>query len=285
MDVTGSERNLLRRADRAFKEIFSFFSIGTILATGLPWDVTTKLWPSRTLRNSSENLRLASAADTAFSTINLHGSDITYFILTSSCFKIVRIIRSLFMPEKVHIRVAVPADIPVLRSLIDASVRKLQIQDYTSSQIENALQTVFGVDSQLIADGTYLLAETNPAEAGLEPLIAGCGGWSKRKTLYGGDRWAAREDGLLDPFHDAAKIRSFFIHPEWARRGIGSMILDACEAAARSAGFTRLEMGATLTGVKLFQARGYVAIEHLEIPVGNGISLPIVRMEKRTEID
>jgi GNAT superfamily N-acetyltransferase len=192
------------------------------------------------------------------------------------------------VPDNVHIRVAVPADIPVLRALIDASVRGLQSQDYTPAQIENALQTVFGVDSQLIADGTYLLAEGNPAEAGLaqatsagtEPLIVGCGGWSKRKTLYGGDRWAAREDDLLDPLHDAAKIRAFFIHPEWARRGIGTMVLDACEAGARAAGFTRFEMGATLTGVKLFQARGYVALEHLEISVGNGVLLPIVRMEK-----
>ena len=191
------------------------------------------------------------------------------------------------MPGNIHIRVAVPGDIPVLRALIDASVRRLQAQDYTPTQIENALQTVFGVDSQLIADETYLVAEVNPVKVGLaepaEPrlLIVGCGGWSKRKTLYGGDRWSERKDELLDPLHDAAKIRSFFIHPEWARRGIGSAILDACEAAARSAGFTRFEMGATLTGVKLFQARGYVAIEHLEIPVGNGVALPIVRMEKQ----
>ena len=190
------------------------------------------------------------------------------------------------MQTNIHIRAAVSADIPGLRALIDASVRGLQAQDYTPMQIENALQTVFGVDSQLIADGTYLVAEARVAAAEPKPgetelLIAGCGGWSKRKTLYGGDRWTGREDELLDPLHDAAKIRSFFIHPEWARRGIGSMILNACEAAARSAGFTRFEMGATLTGVKLFQTRGYVAIEHLEIPVGNGAALPIVRMEKR----
>ena len=182
------------------------------------------------------------------------------------------------MPDNIQIRIAVPADVPVLRALIDSSVRGLQAQDYTPTQIENALQTVFGVDSQLIADGTYLLAEANSAKA--DSLIVGCGGWSKRKTLYGGDRWAAREDDLLDPIHDAAKIRSFFIHPEWARRGIGTMILDACEAAAKATGFSRFEMGATLTGVKLFRARGYVAIEHIEISVGNGVSLPIIRMEK-----
>ncbi len=182
------------------------------------------------------------------------------------------------MPPTIQIRIAAPADIPALRELIDASVRRLQAQDYSPVQIENALQTVFGVDSQLIADGTYLVAEApNP-----QPLIVGCGGCSKRKTLYGGDRWAGRQDGLLDPLHDAAKIRSFFIHPDWERRGIGSMILDACENAARAAGFSRFEMGATLTGVKLFQTRGYVASEHIEIPIGNGVTLPIVRMEKRT---
>ncbi len=178
------------------------------------------------------------------------------------------------MPTNIQVRVAVAADVPILRALIDASVRRLQAQDYTPEQIENSLQTVFGVDSQLIADGTYLVAES------AKSLIVGCGGWSKRKTLYGGDHWTERQNELLDPLHDAAKIRAFFIHPEWARRGIGTMVLNACEAGARAAGFTRFEMGATLTGVKLFQARGYVALEHLEISVGNGVLLPIVRMEK-----
>ena len=101
------------------------------------------------------------------------------------------------------------------------------------------------------------------------------------KTLYGGDQWTGREAALLDPQHDAAKIRAFFIHPSWARRGIGTMILEACENAAVAAGFTRFEMGATLTGVPLYQARGYVALENLEVPLANGESLPIVRMEKR----
>jgi GNAT superfamily N-acetyltransferase len=195
-----------------------------------------------------------------------------------------------------RIRQAVTADIPALRALIDASVRGLQAGDYTPSQIESALATVYGVDTQLIADGTYFVAEAAPASAvssqavalgapesiGEEriPAIAGCGGWSKRKTLYGADHCAGREDDLLDPRNDAAKIRAFFIHPDWARRGIGSMILDACETAARTAGFTRLEMGATLTGVPFYQARGYVAMEQLEVPLENGASMPIVRMGK-----
>jgi GNAT superfamily N-acetyltransferase len=179
---------------------------------------------------------------------------------------------------KIRIRLATSTDIPVLRDLIDASVRGLQAQDYTPSQIEGALATVYGVDTQLIADGTYFAAEE---ESKPDSLIVGCGGWSKRKTLYGGDQWTGREADLLNPQQDAAKIRAFFIHPSWARRGIGTIILEACESAAQAAGFTRFEMGATLTGVALYQARGYTALENLEVPLGNGESLPIVRMEKR----
>ena len=192
------------------------------------------------------------------------------------------------MPPGFQIRPAVPADVPILCALIDASVRRLQAQDYTSAQIESALRTVFGVDSQLIADGTYLLAETIPSlhSGGNEKpgvsksTIVACGGWSKRKTLYGGDGWKNRQDDLLDPRIDAAKIRAFFVHPDWARRGIGTMVLDACEAAARAAGFERFEMGATLTGVKLFQQRGYVAVERLEVPLEGSITLPVIHMTK-----
>lgn len=181
----------------------------------------------------------------------------------------------------IRIRPAAPRDIPALRVLIDDSVRGLQARDYTPAQIESALATVYGVDTQLIADGTYFVAETE-FRASAAPVIVGCGGWSKRKTLYGGDQWTGREAALLDPQHDAAKIRAFFIHPAWARRGIGSMILETCEGAALAAGFTRFEMGATLTGVALYQARGYVAMENLHVPLADGESLSIVRMEKRT---
>ena len=193
------------------------------------------------------------------------------------------------MNGSIHLRLAVPPDIPVLRELIDASVRGLQAQDYTPAQIDGALRTVFGVDSQLISDGTYIVAEA-PQE-GVEnisignahsaPVIVGCGGWSKRKTLYGSDHWTGREDALLDPLRDAAKIRAFFIHPGWARQGVGSMILQACEDAARAAGFTRYEMGATLTGAKLFGAKGYVAVRPISIPLVNGESLPVIHMEKQ----
>jgi len=189
----------------------------------------------------------------------------------------------------VRIRKAVPEDVPVLNALIEMSVRKLQAEDYTTAQMEGALKTVFGVDSQLIADGTYLVAEVKASEGESARaakkkegwVIAGCGGWSKRKTLYGGDAWTAREDSLLDPRRDAAKIRAFFIHPDWARRGIGSMILEASENAAKAEGFTCYEMGATLTGAKLFGAKGYVAVENIEISLKNGESLPVIHMRKQ----
>jgi GNAT superfamily N-acetyltransferase len=195
---------------------------------------------------------------------------------------------------KIRIRKAVAAEIPALRELIEASVRGLQALDYTAAQMEGALETVFGVDSQLIADGTYFLAEAKAGDASSGEgktggaknaeaswTIAGCGGWSKRKTLYGSDHWTGREDALLDPKHDAAKIRAFFIHPAWARQGIGSRILEACEMAASAAGFTSYEMGATLTGAKLFGVKGYVTVEKIEVPLKGGLSLPVIRMAKR----
>ena len=193
------------------------------------------------------------------------------------------------MLTDIYLRLAVPEDVPVLRQLIEASARGLQTEDYTAAQIEGALRTVFGVDSQLITDGTYIVAETElPSIARLEAtnshsalMIVGCGGWSKRKTLYGSDHWTAREDALLDPLRDAAKIRAFFIHPDWARRGVGSMLLQACEDAAKSAGYTRFEMGATLTGAKLFGAKGYIAVKPISIPLVNGETLPVIHMEKQ----
>jgi len=179
---------------------------------------------------------------------------------------------------KIRIRLAEARDIPLLRELIEASVRGLQAGDYSAAQLENALRTVYGVDTQLISDGTYFAAEEIAASG--TALLVGCGGWSKRKTLFGGDQFAGREDSLLDPATDAAKIRAFFVHPEWARRGIGGMILEACEAAAEAAGFQRLEMGATLTGVPFYRTKGYVELEAEEVPLGDGLTLPIMRMGK-----
>ena len=178
----------------------------------------------------------------------------------------------------VGVRKAVAADVARLQEVIEASVRGLQAQDYSPTQIEGALKSVYGVDSQLIADGTYLVAETLETEKATQ--IVACGGWSKRKTLYGGDQYAGREDSMLDPSGDAAKIRAFFVHPDWARRGIGSLILKACENAAVEAGFTRLEMGATLSGVAFYRAKGYAEVESQTVALGNGEALPIVKMAK-----
>jgi GNAT superfamily N-acetyltransferase len=181
------------------------------------------------------------------------------------------------MALNLHIRKAGAADILRLMKIIEASVRGLQSDDYSPAQIEGALLSVYGVDTQLITDGTYLVAEEVSKSA---PVIVACGGWSKRKTLYGGDQYARREDSLLDPSHEAAKIRAFFVHPDWARRGIGSLILQACEDAATAAGFRKLEMGATLSGVAFYKAKGYLEIENQQVPLSNGEVLPIVKMAK-----
>jgi GNAT superfamily N-acetyltransferase len=172
-----------------------------------------------------------------------------------------------------NLRAATFADVSELTALIARSVRILQAEDYTASQREAALKSVFGVDTRLIVDGTYFVAE-------VDSTIVACGGWSKRKTLFGADHCAGREDSLLDPQRDAAKIRAFFVDPTWARRGIGTRVLEACESAAAAEGFKRFEMGATLTGVALYKVRGYREVERIEVPLGDGESLPIVRMEK-----
>jgi GNAT superfamily N-acetyltransferase len=176
--------------------------------------------------------------------------------------------------EPLHIRRATADDIPSLHVLIDASVRVLQAGDYSPEQIEGALGTVFGVDTRLIEDGTYFVAEAGP-------VLAGCGGWSKRRTLFGSDRGLGREDTLLDPAVDAAPIRAFFVHPDWARRGIGSRILDACEQDAVRAGFHRFELGATAAGERLYRVRGYVEVDRIATPLSNGASMPVILMAKQ----
>jgi GNAT superfamily N-acetyltransferase len=173
----------------------------------------------------------------------------------------------------IQLRLARGDDIPALEQLIARSVRQLSTGYYTSAQIESALRYVFGVDTQLIADGTYFVVEAGGH-------IAACGGWSKRKTLYGGDQLKAGEDALLDPTTEAARIRAFFVDPAYARRGIGRQLLAACEQAAQAAGFRRLEMGATLPGVPLYAAAGYQAIERIDYQMPDGVILPIVRMGK-----
>jgi GNAT superfamily N-acetyltransferase len=181
-----------------------------------------------------------------------------------------------------RLRVATEEDIPALHALIEASVRGLQSNDYTPAQMDGALGTVLGVDTQLIADRTYFIAESIDEPGSEGPVPAGCGGWSKRKTLFGADRAPARDPELLDPENDAAKVRAIFVHPQFARRGLGSRILAAVEDAARAAGFRRFEMGSTLTGVALYRLKGYVEVERIAVPLGNGEALPIVKMVKNT---
>ncbi len=177
--------------------------------------------------------------------------------------------------SRFDLRIATTDDLEAIRALIDASVRGLQAGDYSPEQIDASLNTVFTTDSQLIGDGTYLVAI---AEDG---SLAGCGGWSKRKTLYGGDHQVeAIEPELLDPAVDAAKVRAIFVHPRFARMGLGSLILQAAEEAALEAGFRRFEMGSTLTGVALYELRGYREVNRVMVPVGNGEAIEVVRMVK-----
>ena len=170
-------------------------------------------------------------------------------------------------------RKATAADSAEIQELIGRSIRALGVSDYSSEQIEAALKGAFGLDSQLVADGTYFVVES----AGR--LIA-CGGWSYRRTLFGGDARAGRDAGTLDPGTDAAKIRAFFVDPAAARRGIGSALLEHCEAEARRHGFRRAEMMATLPGVRLYEARGYVPEARVHYPLAPGLSIEFVPMSK-----
>ena len=165
------------------------------------------------------------------------------------------------------------AEVPALEELIAASVRTLSVGYYSSEQIESALIHVFGVDTQLIADGTYFAAE-------LDGQLVGCGGWSKRKTLFGGDQAKAGTDNLLDPKKEPARIRAFFVHPDFARQGIGKQIIEACDQAAAAAGFRRLELAATLPGEPLYLAVGYEVMERWTHQLAGGVGLPLVRMGK-----
>ncbi len=173
-----------------------------------------------------------------------------------------------------QLRPARMEDVPALEQLIPLSVRTLQAPYYSAAQMAAAMGPVFGVDRQLISDGTYFVVE----DAG---VIIGCGGWSRRKSLFGADTARAGEDAMLDPATDPARIRAFFIHPDWARRGIGRTILTACESAIVAAGFPQAELVATLAGEPLYLVCGYSEAERYEIPMSGGLTLPAVRMTKR----
>jgi GNAT superfamily N-acetyltransferase len=172
-----------------------------------------------------------------------------------------------------QLRKAIHADRPALQILIARSARELGGQDYRPEQIEGALRGAFGVDTQLIDDGTYFVVEG-------DGRLVGCGGWSRRRTLFGGDAHAERDGQELNPATDAAKIRAFFVDPDYARRGIGKALLERCESEARAHGFTRFELMGTLPGVRLYRALGYVGTEQVEYPVAPGTSIEFVPMHK-----
>jgi GNAT superfamily N-acetyltransferase len=173
-----------------------------------------------------------------------------------------------------RIRVAVPADTPRLHPLIARSIRTLGAGDYTAPQIEAALTGAFGVDTSLIRDGTYFVVLDG------DDHIVGCGGWSRRRTLFGSDARVERDESWLDPRVDAAKIRAFFVDPDHARRGIGRLLLERCEQEASRAGFTHCELMATLPGQRLYARYGYEPGASIEHPLPGGLTITFVPMRK-----
>jgi GNAT superfamily N-acetyltransferase len=176
-------------------------------------------------------------------------------------------------PIPLEYRVARLADVPALEALIPHSARTLQSTTYSPEQLDGAIGTVFGVDTQLIRDGTYFVAVAGSR-------IVACGGWSRRKTAYGGDKGKSGDDPLRDPATEPAMIRAFFVHPDFTRRGIGREFIRRSEAAIRAAGFRGIDIVATLAGEPLYTACGYAVVERVDIALVNGVSLPVVRMRK-----
>ena len=170
-------------------------------------------------------------------------------------------------------RLAMPGDMPALQQLMTAAIRELLPQFLTPEKVEASF-AVMGVDSQLIEDGTYFILEE-------DGVMAGCGGWSRRATLFGHNHTAGRDSRLLDPASEPARVRAMYTAPPFVRRGVGRRILELCEAAARAEGFSRTELGATKGGEPLYRACGYVEIEWLEVPTPNGMTVPITRMGKQ----
>ncbi len=172
-------------------------------------------------------------------------------------------------------RPAVPGDIPALTSLMDAAIAELQRDFLDDAQIASSM-AIMGIDTQLIVDGTYFVVESDGE-------LAGCGGWSRRATLYGHNRTPGRSGRLLDPAAEPARVRAMYTSPAYARRGVGRLILSLCEAAAAAEGFTRLELMSTLAGEPLYTAYGFRPLERLEDSTG-GAAVPIVRMDKLVEV-
>jgi len=172
------------------------------------------------------------------------------------------------------VRVANTSDIPALQALIARSGLAVSKGFYTDEQARAMTEHVYGVDSQLIADGTYFVIEDGDA-------IAACGGWSKRRTLFGGDHRKSGDDPLLDPRTEPARIRAFFVAPEYARRGLARQLLAACVAAATAAGFSTLELVSTAPGEPLYVASGFTVIERFEIDLPDSVRAPVALMRKK----
>jgi GNAT superfamily N-acetyltransferase len=181
--------------------------------------------------------------------------------------------------EDLKLRLALEADLPALDALMNASIRELQAPFLSPDQVAASF-SIMGLDSQLVADRTYFVVEAETGVIGMGGRIAGCGGWSRRATLFGGDHSANRDAALLDPAVDAARVRAMYTHPGFTRRGVGRMILDACEAAAAAEGFAACELAATLAGEPLYRACGYRQIERFSAETPQGVSVPLVRMGK-----
>ena len=171
-----------------------------------------------------------------------------------------------------NLRLASPEDLPALRDLMNAAIGELLTPFLPPDEVAASFE-IMGLDSQLVADGTYFIVEDGAA-------LAGCGGWSRRATLFGGDHSAGRDAALLDPARDAARVRAMYTHPDHVRKGVGRLILEACEAASAGEGFTRCEMAATLAGEPLYRACGYLEIERFSAPTSRGVEVPLVRMGK-----
>ena len=176
-------------------------------------------------------------------------------------------------PGVARFRRAAAGDVPAIERLIARSARGLMAGDYSSAQVEAALGSAFGVDSQLVRDGTYFVAEVGAT-------LVVCGGWSFRKTLFGADGAATREPEALDPAREAARIRAFFVHPRFARRGLGQAMLELCEAEARRRGFASTALMATLPGERLYRAAGYVGEGSVDHELPGGLSIRFVPMRK-----
>lgn len=172
------------------------------------------------------------------------------------------------------IRKAIIGDREKIQELIGKSARRLS-PEYSQEQVEAALKKIFGVDTSLIEDGTYFVAESDRE-------LIGCGGWSRRRTLFGGDQFSNRDSSKLDPKSEPAKIRAFFIHPDFARQGIARAILGRCENEARDYGFRSLELMSTLPGIKLYEACGFERVQPVAHEI-EGVVIDFVVMRKRLE--